>query len=382
MRGNYSMVIKNGNVFCEDGIFRNTDIEIQNGIITAIGDSLDWQKDEVLDAGGCFVIPGLVDIHTHGAVGVDFCDGPIEGAEKIAKYFLKNGVTSFLGTTMSMPEEELAKAYSSLAPLVGVRKPGQAIMQGFNMEGPFFNLKKCGAQNPDYLRTADVDMFERLYSISGKNIKTVAVAPEIEGASSFISKVSSYCTVSLAHSEAGYEVAMEGFALGANHVTHLFNGMAPFTHREPGLVGAAADSNAFVELICDGVHIHPTVVRSVFRMFGDDKVCLISDAMRACGLGDGEYDLGGQNVTVKGASATIENGSLAGSVTVLMDCLQKAISFGVPFESAIKAATINPAKSVGVDKEVGSISVGKSGDIVLLDGDHKVKAVLLSGVVA
>ena len=376
------MIITNGRVFCEDGVFRDIDVEILDGTITAIGNNVDSSKGEVLDAKGCFVIPGLVDIHTHGAVGVDFCDASKEGAEDIAKYFLKNGVTSFLGTTMTVPEEDLAKAYLALAPLVGARKSGQATLQGFNMEGPFFSLKRCGAQNPEYLSPAKVDMFERLYNVSGGTIKTVAVAPEIEEASDFISKVSQYCSVSLAHTDACYEVAKEGFLLGANHVTHLFNGMAPFTHREPGLVGAAVDAGAFVELISDGVHIHPTVVRSVFKLFGDDKVCLISDAMRACGLGDGEYDLGGQSVTVKGALATIENGSLAGSVTTLMDCLRKAISFGVPVESAIKAATINPAKAISIDDEVGSISVNKVGDIVLLDEEYAIKTVLSNGVVA
>ena len=185
----------------------------------------------------------------------------------------------------------------------------------------------------------------------------------------FIRQASQLCTVSLAHTTADYDTAMNAFENGAKHVTHLFNGMPPFHHRRPGVVGAAADTGVFVELISDGHHIHPSMVRSVFRLFGDDKVCLISDAMRACGMPEGRYDLGGQVVTVNYGAARIDSGSLAGSVTVLTDCFRKAVQFGVPLECALKAATINPATSAGLDHLLGSLAVGKRADILILNKD-------------
>lgn len=185
------------------------------------------------------------------------------------------------------------------------------------------------------------------------------------------------CSVSLAHSCADYDVAHRAFLSGANHVTHVFNGMPAFHHRDPGIVGAAVESSAFVELICDGIHVHPAMVQAVFKLFGDDRVCLISDAMRACGMPDGQYDLGGQMVSVANHCATIP-GSLAGSITVLTDCLRNAVQFGISLESAVKAATINPARSVGLDS-IGAILRGKEADMLVLNRDLTIKEIILQG---
>ena len=373
------MIIKNGTVFSEDGSFHKMDIETTNGLITAIGDGLPHQNRDILDAEDAYVVPGIVDIHIHGAVGMDFSDGTPEAIEKIARYLVSCGVTSFLGTTMSVPEEQLSTFCRAAHPYVNANRPDMAVMRGIHLEGPFFSKEKRGAQNADYLVSPDIPMFKRLNAISDNNVKLIAVAPEEEGGLEFVKEIAPLCTVSLAHSTADYETACKAFSLGSNHVTHLFNGMNPLNHREPGIVGAAFDSGAYVELISDGVHINPSVIRVVFELFDDDKICLISDSMRACGLTDGKYDLGGQVVTVVGRLATIENNSIAGSVSPLTECMRRAVEFGVPLPKALKAATINPAKSVGLDSEVGSLSVGKRADILVLEKDLKLKQIVFGG---
>ncbi len=373
------MLIQNGTLFCEDGTFRALDLEIQGDKIAAIGPGIKAGGQEVLDATGCYVVPGLVDIHIHGAMGADFSDGEEASIQTMARYLLSQGVTSFLGTSMALPEERLSHIFRTARPLVGRVSPGMAVLRGINMEGPFFNLDKRGAQNPEYIIPPDIKMFRRLNADSGDSIRTVAVAPEAPGGLEFVEAASKMCSVSLAHSSAGYQTARQAFERGANHVTHLFNGMSPFHHRDPGIVGAAVGTDAYVELICDGVHVHPAAVQAVFQLFGEDRVCLVSDAMRACGMPDGQYDLGGQTVTVAGGCATIASGSLAGSITVLTDCLRRAVAFGIPLEAALKAATINPARSVGLDHVVGSLSTGKQADLLVLQKDLSLQHVVLAG---
>ncbi|MCL2820146.1 MAG: N-acetylglucosamine-6-phosphate deacetylase [Oscillospiraceae bacterium] len=373
------MIIKNGNLFCDDGEFRKYDIETNGEVISAIGESLSCDNLEIADAQDCYVIPGLLDIHSHGSMGADFCDGTSDAIEKIAKFQLKNGVTSFLGTTMSLPEGQLTDICTAAEPFVNKEYPDRAVLRGIHLEGPFFNQSKRGAQNPDYIINPDYDMFLRLIDASGETVRIIAVAPELDGGLDFIKFASLDCKISIGHSSADYETACSAYLGGANHATHLFNGMTPFSHREPGIIGAAFDYGVYVELIADGIHVHPSAVRAVFKLYGDDKVCLISDSMRACGLEDGSYDLGGQAVTVIGKEARVADGSLAGSVTPLTDCMRNAVSFGVPLASAIKSVTINPAKSVGLDNEIGSLTTGKRADILVLDKDLNLKQIIFGG---
>ena len=374
------MILKNGIVFCDDFTFRHIDMAIADDVICGFGYVRDGQHQDILDVSDCYVVPGLVDIHIHGAMGADFSDGTHEACHTIARFLLQNGITSFLGATMSLPEAKLQDICTAARPLVNRVFPGQSVLRGINLEGPFFSQEKRGAQNPAFIIPADNAMFARLDEAGGGHIRILAIAPEIEGAAELIQAAAARCTVSLAHTAADYASAMRAFELGASHVTHLFNGMTPFTHREPGVAGAALDSDAYVELIADGVHIHPSMVRAAFRLFGGERVCLISDAISACGMADGSYELGGQTLMVNGRVSTIASGSLAGSVTTLADCMRQTIAFGVPAEQAIRAATINPAKSVGVDSETGSLTIGKRADILVLNSDYTLRHIIFGGV--
>ena len=373
------MTVKNGILFCDDGDFRKSDIESQNGVISAIGECLPAGEHELVDARDCYVIPGLVDIHTHGAVGADFCDGTQEAIAKIAEFHLKNGVTSFLGTTMSLPYEQLLKIMKTSKQAVNTEYENKAVLRGIHLEGPFFNREKRGAQNAEYLINPDFDIFLSLYEASGGNIRLTAVAPELDGGLEFIKFASLYCKVSLGHSTADYETACCAYLGGATHATHLFNGMNSLNHREPGIIGAAYDCDSYAEVIADGVHLHPSVVRAVFKLFGDDRVCLVSDSMRACGLRNGSYNLGGQTVTVDGKASRTADGSLAGSVTTLFNCMRNAAEFGLPLSAVIKASTINPAKAAGIDKKIGSLTIGKRADLLVLDKGLNLKFIISGG---
>ena len=259
---------------------------------------------------------------------------------------------------------------------------GGADLCGINLEGPFLSYEKKGAQNGDWLRNPDAELLRRLIAASNGLVKLVSVAPELPGAIDFIESVGEEVTVSLAHTTADYDTAMKAFRAGARQVTHLFNAMPPFSHRAPGVVGAALDTpGCMVELICDGVHIHPSVVRAVFRMFGAERVILISDSMRAAGMPDGQYTLGGQDVTVRGRHATLADGTLAGSVTDLMGCLQTAVSMGIPMAAAVRAAAVNPARAIGAYSRVGSLESGKLANLAILNRDYSLRTVIFRGEV-
>ena len=378
------MIIKNAEVYTEEGKFEKRDIFIKDDKFVATAEEAfsDTANSQTIDGTGCYAIPGLIDIHFHGCVGHDFCDGTKEAIDAMARYEASVGVGVIVPATMTLAEDTLtqvcraAKAYRE-CPLPS----DQAELWGINMEGPFIAESKKGAQNPEFLRKPDVEMFERLNDASGGAVRLVDIAPETEGAMEFIRKEKDVTVLSLAHTATDYDTAMEAFGNGASHVTHLYNAMNPYTHRAPGLVSAAADAGAEVELICDGVHIHPSAVRTTFKIFGDDKIILISDSMMATGLEDGEYSLGGQPVKVRGNLATLHDGTIAGSATNLLDCMRTAVlEMNIPIESAVKCATVNPAKSVGLFDRYGSMTPGKVANVVLLKKDGlKTDRILLRG---
>lgn len=377
------MIIKNASVYTEEGIFVKKDIYVKDFLFAAAEEEAD--QEEIIDAEDCFAIPGLTDLHFHGCVGYDFCDGTSEAIRKMAEYEASVGVTSIVPATMTMAEDTLMQICAVAADYVKEEEHQNnrmaAELCGINMEGPFLAQEKKGAQNGAFIRKPDIEMFDRLNAASGGMVKLVAIAPEIEGAMKFISAKKKDVVLSTAHTAADYDTAMEAFEKGATHVTHLYNAMNPYTHRAPGLIAAAADSGAEVELICDGIHIHPAAVRTTLKMFGADKVIFISDSMMATGLQDGKYSLGGQAVTVIGKHATLEDGTIAGSAANLMDCVRTAVQkMRIPLETAVKCAAVNPAKSVGIYDRYGSIEPGKVANVVLLKkADLSLEAVILRG---
>ena len=321
-----------------------------------------------------------MDIHLHGNSGGDFSDGDNKTLEKMALFLAQVGTTSFCPATMTLPEADIKKACETAVTLKENPVKGAARIQGITMEGPFFNRQKKGAQNGAYLKAPDFEEFERLQQAALGLIKIACVAPELDGAQEYIGAVKDTgITVAAAHTATGYNDAVRGIAEGLTHITHLFNAMPAFLHREPGLIGAASENeNVTAELICDGVHVHPSAVRAAFKLFGPERICLISDAMEACGLPDGKYMLGGQQVVVADDSARLADGTLAGSTATLYHCLKTAINMGISPETAVRCATVNPASVIGAD-DIGKIEVGKQADCLLCDQDWNLEKVFIAG---
>ncbi len=350
--------------------------DVEDGRFAAV--FTDGREGEVDLCGAC-VIPGLVDVHTHGAMGADFSDGEVEGLRRMAAHLASVGVTSFAPTSMTLPYETLEKAFASAAELAAKAEKGCARVMGIHMEGPFFSEKKKGAQNGAYLKKPDPAGFRRLYEGCGGLVRIVDLAPELEGAVSFAGEMKELCTVSVAHTDASYDEAAAVFDAGASHLTHTFNAMPGIHHRKPGPIGAASEREGVTaELICDGLHVHPSAVRMAFRLF-PGRICLVSDSLRCCGMPDGEYELGGQQVFLSGGVARLADGTIAGAASDLYADMRNAVAFGIPREEAILAATLRPAREIGRESEIGSIEAGKLADFVVCGEDLSLRAVYIGG---
>ena len=334
------------------------------------------------DASGCYVIPGLTDLHFHGCVGEDFSDATPDGLQKMADYELSRGVTQICPAGMTLGEDQLTRICQNAA-AHKAKNAGGAELVGVNLEGPFLCKAKKGAQNEAFLHDPDPAMLHRLQQAAQGMVKLVTLAAEQPGALEFIrSAQEDGITVSLGHTTADYDTACAAYEAGARQATHLFNAMPPFTHRAPGVVGAAFDHpQVKVELISDGVHIHPSVVRAVFQLFGAGRVILISDSLRATGMPDGRYPFGGQEIEVHGNRATMADdpNTLAGSVSDLMACMRSAVSFGIPLHDAVRAAAVNPAQVLGIFDRLGSLDVGKTANLAILDQNLNLKDVFFRG---
>ena len=369
------MRYENGWIFA-DGRFVRGGFSVENGRFAHVLEDVPGPAE---DLDGALVIPGLVDIHVHGCAGADFSDGDYAGLVRMARYLARRGVTSFAPASMTLPYDALDKAFHAAARLRREGLADGARLMGIQMEGPFLSREKRGSQNPAYLRLPDWDRFLRLYDAAEGLLRIVDVAPELPGAVEFTRRASEKCRVSVAHTAAGYDQAAAVFDAGATHLTHLFNAMSGIHHRHPGPIGAASErENVTAELICDGIHVHPSAVRMAFRLF-PGRICLISDALRCCGMADGSYSLGGQEILLTGGVARLTGGAIAGSAADLYQCMRRAVSFGIPREQAVWAATALPARVIGRESETGAIADGRAADFVICGGELEPEAVYLGG---
>lgn len=357
------MIIKNATVFCEDGVFREGEVYVSGQYFASEAGG------QAIDAKGAYLIPGLIDIHLHGCHGFDFSDGGMDSVIGMIEYELRHGITTILPTSMAIAKEDILRAARSIGQVFDSDYTYKSVLAGMNMEGPFLSVDRCGAQDPKHLMEPDLEFLFKVHRQTGNRLKLCTIAPELEGASEFIKGASKELVVSIGHTDADYQTAKNAFGYGASHVTHLYNAMPGLGHRNPSVIGAASEEkNVYAELICDGEHVHPAAIRAAFALFSRERIVLISDSMRATGCQDGIYDLGGQDVLVSGSRASLRNGSLAGSVTNLMDAVRflyhnKCISLN----DSIYCASASAAKSIGMYDMIGSISAGKYADFVMLD---------------
>ena len=367
------MIIKNATVYGKDFTPEINDIVIDGEKISAINKT---NKDGI-DFSGCIAVPGFIDIHIHGCNMADTTDGNPDSTAKMSKWLAQNGITSFCPTTMTLSVDTLKKCFGFVADTIG--KEEGAYIHGINMEGPFIAPEKKGAQAEEHILNPDFEVFTELNNICP--VRLVDIAPERPGAKDFIERAKKICTVSAAHTTANYDTSKEAIDSGISHATHLYNAMNGLTSREAGLVGAVLDSEKVnAELICDGIHICPATLRITFKALGEDRTVVISDAMMAAGLEDGEYTLGGQKVIKKDGAARLVDGTLAGSSTNLFDEFKNLLSFGIPVKHALKSVTINPARAIGVQNITGSLEEGKNADILILSNDlSEIKAVFVKG---
>lgn len=392
------LVINNVNIFYNDSNKPNS-IIISDNKISDISNPLDnlnyivKDYNQLVDGTCLTAIPGLIDIHLHGCAGHDFCEGTQEALEAMANYELSQGIVAFCPTSMTLPEEQLAKIFANAALFKERQERGEiggAKLIGINMEGPFVSPEKLGAQNPAYQCNPDVAMFRRLQKAAKGLIKIVTIAPELPGAMEFIDELKDEVNISIGHTNASYEVALKAIKLGAKHATHMYNAMSGFNHRSPGVVGAILDSSQVsAELICDGIHLHPMVInytcqQLVAKETDEALPIFISDSMEATGLPDGNYQLGGLDVIKKGNKATLTDGeTIAGSVTNLMDCLRWVVNnTELSLEEAVFACSLHPAIFLNiVNEEYGMIEQGFYADLVLVDPSLNIKCVIQQGKV-
>ncbi len=373
------MFYKNARIFASDFQFHTGAFEVVNGVFGAVLPQN--VPEDAIDLQGATVIPGLVDVHSHGNSGADFSDGDYEGLKKMAAYYARCGVTSFAPASMTLPYDVLAAAFATAKQLTQETPDGCARLMGIQMEGPYFSYKKRGAQNPDYLKEPDFEGFRKLYEDCGGLVRIVDVAPELPGAAEFVAKAKELCTVSIAHTDSDYDHAKAAIDAGVTHLTHLYNAMPGIHHRNPGVIPAAVENpNVRAEIICDGQHIHPASVRLAFTMFGPERMILVSDSGRCAGLPDGsQFQLGGQDCWLRDGVARLADGTIACSAANLWQCLCNVISWGIPEETAIRAASYNPACAIGADSKIGSIETGKLADFLVCSSDYSSKRVFLGG---
>lgn len=373
--------IINGKIIMPDGVLENKAILFDSEIKEIVStDGLDTSSYEVIDAGGKYVSPGLIDMHIHGYLGADASDGDEDGIRKMAAGIIKNGVTAWCPTTMTVSKKEIETAFDTVRAVKNSGEYYGARILGVNSEGPFINSKKKGAQAEEHILRPDADFIIKNSDI----VKLFTVAPEVDGAIECIEKVTKNTDVlvSMGHTDASYEEAVAGIDAGVRHTTHLFNAMTALSHRSPGVSGAAlSDSRVSAELIADTFHVNKGLFNMVAKAKGD-KLCLITDCIRAGGMEDGDYTLGGQPVHKEGIKCLMDDGTIAGSVLELNAAVRNLYeNSDLELYEAVNAASLNVAKALGEDKEIGSLEVGKRADIIIVDEKFNVEKVFLGGEV-
>ena len=357
--------IVNGKIVLENQIVENKVLVFNEKIIDIVNEA---PKDcEIIDANGNYVCPGLIDIHIHGNMGKDTMDGTDDAICTIAKSIARHGVSSFLPTTMTMDEKSITNAIDTIKKYMDKDTKGAQII-GTHLEGPFINKDYKGAQNEKFIVAPTYEFIEKYKDV----IKIITYAPEKDVDMEFTKKIKANTDIvlSIGHSKATYDEAKEAINMGASNITHTFNGMSGLNHRNPGVVGAALTTNVYCEVIADEIHIMKDLFQFILNNKGEDKIILITDSIEAGGLEDGEYSLGGQKVIVKSNQARLESGSLAGSVMPLNKMVYNFMNnTNLDMRKVIKLASINPAKSIGIDNKKGSIEIGKDADIAIFDKD-------------
>lgn len=379
------MIIKNGYVFTESGSFQKANLCISGNIINCIKNdmSLHEKNAQILDAENCYVIPGLVDTHFHGCNNYDFSDCTIEAIKEICRYELSVGVTSIVPATMTLPINSLKEICSLTNSYI--KKSSFELFSskllGIHLEGPFFAKEKLGAQNEKYLLLPDYEIIEMLCSLSGDSIKIISLAPELDNICAFTSEYinkGKSIHLSIGHTCATYSNCEYAFNNGFDRITHVYNAMKHYDD----VIQSGIKNDAYCELICDGIHNDSNRIHNIFNGFSNNRVVLISDSMRATGMPDGIYSLGGQDVIVRGKVATLKSGQKAGSVTNLYDCMKNAIKMGIKKEAAIMAASYNAALSIGITDSIGLIKPGFVADILIVDQSFNIKTIIHGGKIA
>lgn len=370
--------IINGKVITKNGLLSGKAVLYDDSIIDIVQETELKRVDieETIDAGGLYISPGFIDIHTHGAAGCDTMDGSEDAVETIGRAKAATGVTGYLPTTMTMDWDLIKKSLCSIE-AVRLKNIGVRVL-GCNLEGPFISAQYPGAQDPAFIRKPDFSLIKDYKGL----IRIVAMAPELEGSQIFIESCRNEgIVVSIGHSNATYEEAVKAIEWGAVNITHTFNAMTPLNHRNPGIVGAAMENaNVNCELIADNIHVHPAAQRILLQAKGIGRITLVTDSMRAAGMDEGQYDLGGQRVLVKNGSARLENGTLAGSILGINTALKNfRKNTGVSIEDAVKTVTQNPARLLSMENSIGSLEKGRNADIVIFNHEFDIKYTIVGG---